>query len=44
MLTPISIIRKWPLVHGPWNVIPVKKGNQWRKAANRAKTAPVDKT
>ena len=43
-LTPRNIKKKWTFPHRECRVSPLISGNQCVKAANRAKTAPIDKT
>ena len=42
--TPVNIRKNWALAHRACIVRPVRRGNQWVKAANMAKTAPILKT
>lgn len=42
--TPINIRKNWAFDHRLWMVRPVRRGNQWVKAANMANTAPILRT
>lgn len=44
MLTPTNIIPRWIFLRRMFSAIPVIRGNQRVKAANIAKTAPMDRT